>query len=107
MPDAFKKLYQGRPGDTATTLYTVAVSTSAIVKNIVIVNPATGSNYTMKLWHDGTADTNLILPAVTVMSGGWGNFDGVILMEASDTMSGQASVSGSLTVTIYGDEVTV
>lgn len=106
MSDSFEKLYQGRPGSAATTLYTVPASTQTIVKHIVIANPSTSTNYTMSLFHDGSAAQNMILPAVTVLSGGWGTFDGVILMETGDTLVGKSSVSGTLTVTVYGDEVT-
>lgn len=105
MADAFKKLYQGQPGTSAATLYTVPAATSTIVKHIRVANP-TATDRTIKLWHDGTADAQVILPAVTVQAGGWAEFDGVILMEAADTLSGQASAATALTVTIYGDEVT-
>lgn len=105
MADAFKKLYQGQPGTSATTLYTVPASTAVIIKHIRVTNP-TASDRTVKLWHDGTADANVILPAATVLAGGWAEFDGTILMEAADTLSGQASAATALTVTVYGDEVT-
>lgn len=105
MTDTYKKLYQGQPSSTATTLYTVPSGKSAIIKHIAIVNTATGSNHTIKMWHDGTANTNLILPVVTLVSGGFATFDGTLLMEASDTLSAQADAATSLTVTVYGDEV--
>jgi hypothetical protein len=105
MTDTFKKLYQGQPGTSATTLYTVPGSTTAIVKHISIVNTASGSTHTIRLWHDGTANSNLILPVVTMASGGFATFDGTILMEASDTLSAQADAGTVLTVTVYGDEV--
>jgi hypothetical protein len=105
MSDAFRKLYQGQVPASATTLYTVPAVTTAIVKHIRAVN-GTASDRTLKLWHDGTADANLILPAATIVAGGWAEFDGNILMEAGDTLSGQASVATAITVTVYGDEVT-
>jgi hypothetical protein len=106
MEHSWRKLYQGQPGTSATTLYTVPGATAAIIKHIRVTNP-TGTDRTIKLWHDGTANANVILPAATVLAGGWAEFDGNILMEAADTMSGQASAATALTVTIYGDEVTL
>jgi hypothetical protein len=106
MEHSFRKLYQGQPGTSATTLYTVPGSTAVIIKAIRITNP-TGTDRTIKLWHDGTADSNVILPAATVLAGGWAEFDGTILMEASDILSGQASAASALTVTVYGDELTL
>lgn len=104
MPENYKKLYQGQLSSAAATLYTVPSATQTIIKGIRIVNTDT-SDRTVKLWHDGTADTNLILPATTIKAGGWGEFDGVITMETADTLSGEASVASKLTVTIYGLEV--
>lgn len=104
MTDTYKKLYQGQPGTSATTLYTVPAATQAIVKHIRIVNNDTSAR-TIKLWHDGTADANVILPATPVRAGGWAEFDGTITLEASDSFSGQASVASTVTVTIYGLEI--
>ena len=104
MPDSYKKLYQGQPGVAAGTLYTVPASTTAIIRHIRIVNN-TGTARTITLWHDGITDTFLILPATSIdASGGSGEFDGVIPMEAADTLSGQASAASAITVTVYGLE---
>ena len=105
MADAFKKLAQVVLGTTPSTLYTVPGATEAIVKHIRMVNTS-GSDTTVKLWHDGSADGNVILPAVTVKAGGWAEFDGALLMEAADTLQGEAGAVTSITVTAYGDEVT-
>ena len=37
--------------------------------------------------------------------GGWAEFDGAILMEAADTLSGLASAATAITYTIYGLEI--
>ena len=104
MPETYKKLYQGQLGSSAGTLYTVPSSTQTIVKSIRVVNTDSSAR-TAKLWHDGTADANVILPACSISAGGWGEFDGVITLEAADTLSGQASVASKVTVTIYGLEI--
>lgn len=104
MADTFKRLYQGQPGTGATTLYTVPALTATIIKHIRIVNP-TATDRTIKLWHGGVVDANVILPTVTVLAGGWGEFDGTIVMAAAETLSGIASAATALTVSVYGDEV--
>jgi hypothetical protein len=106
MADAFKKLAQtevaGFP--STSTLYTVPASTETVIRHIRIVNTSV-SDRTIKLWHDGTANSNVILPATTVKAGGWTEFDGTITMETGDTLVGQASAGASLTLTAYGLEV--
>jgi hypothetical protein len=104
MTDTYKKIYQGQPGTSATTLYTVPSATQAIIKHIRIVNNDSTAR-TIKLWHDGTAAANVILPATSVRAGGWAEFDGTITLEASDSFSGQASAAAQVTVTIYGLEI--
>lgn len=107
MTDTFKKLAQAQPAGSpsTTTLYTVPSATQTVVRHIRIVNMDTADR-TIKLWHDGTADSNVILPATTVKSGGWSEFDGTITMEANDTLIAQASAGSAITVTVYGLEVT-
>ena len=63
MAEAYKKLGQGTltGAGTQDTLYTVPAATSAIVKHIRIVNYG-ATTVNVKLWHDGTTDTYLILP---------------------------------------------
>jgi hypothetical protein len=104
MTERFKKLAQVQIPDSATTLYTVPTGMDTIVKHIRIVNP-TGVAATVKLWHDGTADVNVILPTVSIDAGGWAEFDGAIEMEPGDTMSGIGGTNLALTITIYGMEI--
>ncbi len=103
MADVYKKLYQGQPGASPTTLYTVPAGKAALIKRIVATNP-TGTDRTLTLWHDGTANANVILPPATILAGGWGEDDGLYVLEAGDTISGQASAASAITVTIYGLE---
>ena len=102
---AYKKLAQAQPGITPTTLYTVPASTQTIIPHIRVSNP-TGTDRTIELWHDGNADSNSILPPVTVVAGGWAEFDGRIYMETGDTLQAEASAATALTVTVYGEELT-
>ena len=105
MAETYKKLYQNQLGNSAATLFTVGGSASVIVKHIRLTN-STGTDRTARLYHDGTNDATTILPSATIKAGGWAEFDGAILMEASDTMAGEASAASAITCTIYGLEIT-
>lgn len=106
MADSFKKVAQtqvaGSP--STSTLYTVPASTQTVIRHIRVVNTAVNDR-TLTLWHDGTADSNMILPPTTIKSGGWAEFDGTITMETGDTLIAQASAGASLTLTAYGLEI--
>ena len=105
MAETYKKLAQGQLPSSTGTLYTVPSSTSTLVGHIRLVNN-TGSNRTVKLYHDGTADAQAILPTLTIEAGGGAEFSGGIVMETADTMSGVADAATSITYTIYGMEIT-
>lgn len=105
MADTPKKLAQMTLTGGNDTLYTVPAATSALIKHIRVVN-FSGADKTVKLWHDGTTDANIILPAVNVVAGGWGEFDGAILMETGDTLVALGSAASGITVTVYGVELT-
>jgi hypothetical protein len=107
MADKYLKLYQGQVPTTAAAVYTVGATagTYVIVKSIRIVN--TSANVvSIKLWHDGLTDPYVILPATNIDAGGFGEFDGTLTMEASDTIGAQAGAATSLTMTVYGLEIT-
>lgn len=99
----YKKLYQGQPTATIAALYTVPASTATKILYIIVSN-TTGSDRTIEFYHDGAVATNNILPPSTVVAGGFAEFDGELLMEASDTLQGKASVGATLSVAIYGIE---
>lgn len=90
---------------TQDTLYTVPAATSALIKQIRVVNYS-GSDRSVTLWHDGVADSNLILPPVVILAGGWAEFDGNLTMETGDTLRAEGSAATSLTVTVYGVQFT-
>ena len=105
MAETYKKLAQGQLANSTGTLYTVPANTSALIGHIRLVNN-TGASHTAKLYHDGTTDAQAILPTLTIEAGGWAEFSGGIVMEASDTMSGVADAATSITYSIYGMEIT-
>lgn len=107
MAESYKKLYQGQPAAAAstTTMYTVPAATSAIVKQMRIVNTSTTTATTIKIWNGGTADSNVILPATSIDAGGFAEFDGTITLATGETLIGQTGAA-TITVTIYGVELT-
>lgn len=104
MVDTYKKLAQLELTGGTDTIYTVPAATEAIIAHIRAVDNA-GNGASIKLWHDGVADVNIILPEVSLPAGGWAEFDGKILMEAADTLSGFSNTASEVTVTVYGLEV--
>ena len=72
--ETFKRLYQGQPANSATTLYTAPASTQTLIKTITITNP-TGSAQTITFWVAGTADMNGILPPISIDAGGFAVYD--------------------------------
>ena len=113
MAEAYKKLAQGRlPASGGTTkLYDVPSSTQAIIKTINISNN-TGTAREVTLHHtdnggeDSLADTDLILPGVSIQAGGWAEYDGTICMAATTELHGFAAVADVISYTIWGVEIT-
>jgi hypothetical protein len=97
-----KKLVQVQAASTGAAIFTATTKTEVV--HIRVSNP-TGTARTIKLWHDGLTDATNILPAATVAAGGWAEFDGLIYLEAGDTVGAEASAATALTVTIYGEEL--
>lgn len=106
MADRFKLLYQGQLTTTPAVLYTVPAGRHCIIKHISVTNP-TGGAVSFRLWQGGLTDADLIVPAASIVAGGWADFDGAITVDALDTIGGAASANTSLTITIHGDEVDV
>src|ERR1035437_10306599 len=71
----FKRLYQGQPGNTATTLYTAPAATQALIKSIVVDNTTAGAQ-TLTLFQAGTTAANSIAPAISIDAGGMAVYDG-------------------------------
>ena len=103
MASAYKKLYQGQVPAAATLLYTVPSLTQTIIKHMSLVNTSAGA-VTIRLWHDGSANGNAILPPVSLGAGEFGEFDGDVVMEAGDTLYAQAGSANAITLTAHGME---
>jgi len=98
MAETYKKLVQELVDSSNDTLLTVAANTTVIIKSMRAVN-TTGTAATLKLFHDGTAAVNLIIPFVTIAANGWGEFEGTIIMEAADTLVGISGTNAAINLT--------
>ena len=112
--DNFKLLAQDRAasltaGHADNARYTVPSNHEAIVKSIKVVNTDSSARW-FKAYHStGTTydDTTAITPEFTIPAGGMAVFDGVITMDASDTLGFDVSVVDKITISVYGDEIDV
>ncbi|WP_163538326.1 hypothetical protein [Gracilibacillus sp. YIM 98692] len=103
-----ERLYQGQPGTTEETLYTVGTNNthSKVHKFQVTVANVTNTDATFDLSivpNGGSAgDTNRIAKGVEVAGNSVANLTFNQVLEASDFLSGLQGTSGALTVTISG-----
>ena len=112
--DNFKLLSQDRcdsltAGATTNARYTVPSSHEAIVKSIHVVNTHSSAAW-FKVFHStGTTydDESCITPQLTVAAGGMAVFEGVITMDAVDTLGFDVSIVDKITISVYGDEIDV
>lgn len=103
-----KKLYRGQPGATATTLYTVPVAKSCILKQVMVHNPTAGA-VTIALNDvasgDTASDANQFFEAL-LAAGELVVLDLSDVLETGDFLSATASAAASITLIISG-QVTV
>lgn len=59
----------------AATIYTVAASTQAFVKSVLVVNTDTANTQTFQLFRGGTAQANAITPIITLPAGGAASYE--------------------------------
>ena len=114
MAEVYKRLGQGLVQDNSgnqasTVLYDCPSSTEAIIKSINICNN-TGADVTISVHHtDNTAalaNSNMLIPSVTVKAGGWMEFDGTMCMAATTELHAVASTDNVVSYTIWGVEIT-
>lgn len=87
-------------GSGTNTLFTGTAAHTYTIKHIRIVNN-TAAAITLKLGIGGVADANLLLPVTSIDAGGWGEFDGLIVMSGTETLQSNASATG-MTITVSG-----
>jgi len=116
MAETFKHLAQDNMVHTgnaaAQELYEAPAGTTTIIGHIRLANNSSASR-TARLTHGGIRGSGdvgkefVILPDLTIESGGWAEFTGSIILDAGDKLYGLASVdSVSISYNIYGLEVT-
>lgn len=104
MTTALKKAQATLTGSgTQDTL--VTATGQIIIKNIHVVN-FSASIITVKMWTGGVANSNMILPPVTMNPGDFGIFDGEIVLEAAGTLKAEANTASACTVTVNYAEIT-
>ena len=108
MAEAFKRLAQGRFAGSTAKIYDVPSSTEAIIKTMNISNN-TGTDRIVTLHHvdngGSTADTNLILPGVNIVAGGFAEWEGTMTMAALTESHGVAAAANEISYTIWGIEI--
>jgi len=106
--ETYKELAQAAMAASDTVIYgPVATNTTTIIRQMTIVN-VTASAITVKLWHTAGgagSDATLILPNTTIAASGFANFDGVIILDAADSLRGLVSTASAATITVYGVEL--
>ena len=116
MAETFKHLAQDNMVHTgnaaAQELYEAPAGTTTIIGHIRLANNSSASR-SGRLTHGGIRGSGyvgkefVILPDLTIESGGWAEFTGSIILDAGDKLYGLASVdSVSISYNIYGLEVT-
>lgn len=102
-PDEWLKLAQVEIAATPTTIYTVPALTQTDVLTIILASTSV-TDQIVTLWHDGSADANLIFPPSTILAGGQAVFSGHILMQPGDTLVADCDAATAVTITVYGKE---
>lgn len=99
-------LYQGQPGTSNATLYTVPASTSVKLASIVVCNTTTSpATVTLDVVPSGgTAGvTHRICSALTVSGSATTVIDSSVYLSAGDFIAGLQGTASALTVTVSGE----
>ena len=102
MTDTFKTLAQRQVPNSNTTIYT-ANGVQSIIRQIIVAN-TTGSDATIKLWVNGTADGNVILPFTSVLAGAHGEYNGAITLNVGESLSALSGTNNAITISVFGVE---
>jgi len=105
--ERYLKLAQGQLAlATPTAIYTCPIGYSAVVRHIRLANP-TGSAREVSLRQGGVTDASVILPETSVVAGGWGEFDGTIMVGEGEVIYGHSDAASAVTYALYGLEVEI
>ena len=103
-----ERLYQGQPGTTESTLYTVGTSNihSKVHKFQVTIANTSSSDSTLSLSIVPSADvagvTNRVAETLTIAGNSVVNMTFNQVLDAGDFLSGLQGTSGALTITVSG-----
>lgn len=95
--------YQGQPGTSNATLYTVPVSTNVKITSIVMVNTTSSpATVTLNVVPSGgsASASNQVVPAMSVSGNSVSTFDSPVFMAASDFIAGLQGTASAITVTV-------
>lgn len=105
MADAFKVLYNGQPGSSAATIYTVPGATKTVIPtNRVKIYNGSGASAQITLYVGGTTDPKRFLD-VTMAAGDMIR-EGGLDLEATQTIAARSIPASAVNVLITGDEIT-
>lgn len=99
------RLYQGQPGTSEATLYTVPAATTVIVKQVVAANvSAAAATISLSLVPSGgtAGATNRLLGAVSIPANSSLSLDLSQVMTAGDFLSASQGTAAAVTLTISG-----
>lgn len=105
MVDTAVRCYLGQPGTTETTLYTVAASTTIIVRQIQITN-TTSTAATFKMSIGADAAGTRLFSDFSVAANDVLEWTGFLVLAAGETLRAQQGTSGALTFVISAVTVT-
>ena len=108
MAEVFKRLAQGQFAGSTAKIYDVPSSTEAIIKSINISNnTGTAREVTLYSPDNGAtaSDADLILPGVSIVAGGFAEWEGTQTMAATTEIHGFAAAADVISYTIWGIEI--
>jgi hypothetical protein len=108
MANTFKRFTYNNVGTTLTTVYTVPLSTKAVVIGGIVSNTAAGVTVdTTVVMHDGTNDISLTGTDTPIPSGTALSFiDGKLVLHAGDVIKVKSSAATSLDAVVSVMEIT-
>jgi hypothetical protein len=92
-----------------TTIYTVPSATTGIIKTLLITN-VSSSAALATIWHipsgSVSTDSNALIKNLSIPTADFTHISTYIVMSAQDILQAQSNLSGSITISSYGAELT-
>jgi hypothetical protein len=104
LTDTYKVLSQTQLPNAAAAQYTVPAATQAIVRAIVLVNTTAGP-ITVSLFVNGSGAGNKILDTYSIPANTRIVLNDVVTLAATNTIQAVASAAASVTMTVFGLEI--